>query len=223
MERIRIVVVDDHPIMRDALASYFGTEDDLEVVGRAGSGEEALQVCERTRPDVVLMDLKMPGMDGLTATRVLRSRHEDLDVVVLTTFARIDLVVDALLAGASGYLLKESRPEDILTGVRAAAAGQMTLGPEVSRAVVEAAARSRQARVSGPDPSALDLTAADREVLALLAGGLTNAEIAKELSLAESTVKTRLGHLCTKFGVRSRLQVLIRACEWGLVTPRLRQ
>lgn len=171
------------------------------------------------------MDLKMPEMDGLTATRMIVSRHPSVRVVALTTFARRDIVVEAILAGAAGYLLKESEPEAVIAGVRAVMVGQVTVSPEIARGVVE----TFSAQVGGKatprqvDMNPVELSNADDDVLKLLAEGLSNAVIAEELCLSESAVKQRIGHLAKKLGVRSRLEVLVRACELGLVTPRLRR
>lgn len=222
---VRLVVTDDHPIMRQALAGYFSRVEEIEVVGQASNGREAVELVDQLLPDVVLMDLKMPEMDGLTATRMIVSRHPSVRVVALTTFARRDIVVEAILAGAAGYLLKESEPEAVIAGVRAVMAGQVTVSPEIARGVVE----TFSAQVGGKatprhvDMSPVELSNADDDVLKLLAEGLSNTVIAEELCLSESAVKQRIGHLAKKLGVRSRLEVLVRACELGLVTPRLRR
>ena len=221
---VRLVVTDDHPIMRQALAGYFSRVEEMEVVGQATNGREAVELVDQLLPDVVLMDLKMPEMDGLTATRMIVSRHPSVRVVALTTFARRDIVVEAILAGAAGYLLKESEPEAVIAGVRAVMAGQVTVSPEIARGVVEVFS----ARPCGGGSHQIDLTPvklsdADDDVLKLLAEGLSTAAIADELCLSESAVKQRLGHLAKKLGVRSRLEVLVRACELGLVIPRLRR
>ena len=215
---VRLVVTDDHPIMRQALAGYFSRVEEMEVVGQASNGREAVELVDQLLPDVVLMDLKMPEMDGLTATRMIVSRHPSVRVVALTTFARRDIVVEAILAGAAGYLLKESEPEAVIAGVRAVMAGQVTVSPEIARGVVE----TFSAQVGGT-ATPRQLSNADDDVLKLLAEGLSNAVIAEELCLSESAVKQRIGHLAKKLGVRSRLEVLVRACELGLVTPRLRR
>lgn len=221
---IRLVVADDHPIMREALAGYFSRVDEMEVVGRASNGREAVTLVDEVVPDVVLMDLKMPEMDGLAATRVITSQHPSVRVVALTTFARQDIVVEAILAGASGYLLKESEPEAVIAGVRAVTTGQMTLSPEIARGVVEQVSARQSSSTPRPAGEAgIELSDSDRDVLNLLAESLSNAAIAQELFLSESAVKQRLGHLAKKLGVRSRLEILVRACELGLVTPHLRR
>ncbi|WCC80695.1 response regulator transcription factor [Cutibacterium equinum] len=221
---VRLVVTDDHPIMRQALAGYFSRLEDMEVVGQASNGREAVELVDELEPDVVLMDLKMPEMDGLTATRMIVSRHPSVRVVALTTFARRDIVVEAILAGAAGYLLKESEPEAVIAGVRAVMAGQVSVSPEIARGVVEAfAAQSKDNETRQVDLAPVELSESDSAVLKLLAEGLSNAAIAEELCLSESAVKQRIGHLAKKLGVRSRLEVLVRACELGLATPRLRR
>ncbi|MSS45703.1 response regulator transcription factor [Cutibacterium sp. WCA-380-WT-3A] len=221
---VRLVVADDHPIMRQALAGYFSRVEEMEVVGQATNGREAVDLVDELLPDVVLMDLKMPEMDGLAATRMIASRHPSVRVVALTTFARRDIVVGAILAGASGYLLKESEPEAVIAGVRAVMAGQVTVSPEVARGVVEAfSSQPSGGQSHRVDMTPVELSDADDDVLQLLAEGLPNAVIADELCLSESAVKQRLGHLAKKLGVRSRLEILVRACELGLVTPRLRR
>ena len=221
---VRLVVADDHPIMRQALAGYFSHVEEMEVVGQATNGREAVELVDQLLPDGVHMDLKMPELNGITATRMIVPRHPSILVVALTTFARRDIVVEAILAGASGYLLKESEPEAVIAGVRAVMAGQVTVSPEIARGVVAAfSARRSGGGTHQVDMTRVELSDADDDVLKLLAEGLPNAAIADELCLSESAVKQRLGHLAKKLGVRSRLEVLVRACELGLVTPRLRR
>ncbi|MEP9383189.1 response regulator transcription factor [Nocardioides sp. KR10-350] len=213
---IRVVVVDDQALVRRGFAMILGEEDDLEVVGEAGDGREALAVCAREHPDVVLMDVRMPVMDGVEAARRLTS-GSSVRVLMLTTFDLDGHVYDAIRAGASGFLLKDVRPDDLAHAVRTIAAGDMLLAPAITRRLVEEF-------VSGPgpdrSPAELDrLTERERDVLVLVAGGLSNAEIAATLVLSETTVKTHVTRILTKLGLRDRVQAAVLAYETGLVRP----
>jgi DNA-binding NarL/FixJ family response regulator len=215
-DRLRVLLVDDHAMVRSGFAMVLSVEDDIEVVGEAADGLQAIVQARATRPDVVLMDVQMPRMDGIEATRHLVA--EDLGhVVIVTTFDRDDYLFDALQAGASGFLLKNAGPEQLLDAVRAAGRGHALLAPEVTRRVIGAMSRERAA--SGrPEPATLArLTAREREVLVLLGRGRSNAEIAGELVLGEATVKTHVSNVLAKLHLRDRVQAVVYAYEAGLV------
>jgi DNA-binding NarL/FixJ family response regulator len=211
---IRVLVVDDQALVRAGFRMIIDDQDDMRVVGEAADGSDAVARARMTRPDVVLMDIRMPHMDGIEATRHIAGPAR---VVILTTYDLDEYVFDALAAGASGFLLKDVSPEELVNAVRIIAGGQALLAPTVTRRLIEQFARMR------PGPQAADSLAAltDREtdVLRLLARGLSNAEIARALLLGESTVKTHIGHIFDKLALRDRVQAVIRAYEAGLVTP----
>jgi len=217
---IRVVVVDDQELVRTGFSMILDVEDDIEVVGSASDGAEALDRCAALRPDVVLMDVRMPHVDGIEATRRLRSSGLDARVLVLTTFDLDEYVFEAVRAGASGFLLKDAPPEDLVHAVRVVAAGDALLAPSATRRVIE-----RFAQVAGPGAVAVHdvridrLTEREREVLVLMARGLSNVEIADELVLGEATVKTHVGRVLMKLGVRDRVQAVVLAYELGVVTP----
>ena len=209
---IRVVVVDDQQIVREGFGALLNTQPDIEVVATAADGAEALAVCEEHRPDVVLMDIRMPVMDGIEATRRLTSK-----VLVLTTFDLDEYVYDALIAGASGFLLKDVPAERLFDAVRVIAAGEALLAPSITRRLIGEFARQRPR----PKPEALrDLTPRETEVLRLIAEGLSNAEIAARLVVSDETVKTHVSRVLFKLGLRDRTQAVITAYESGLVTPR---
>ncbi|MDQ2756043.1 MAG: response regulator transcription factor [Actinomycetota bacterium] len=222
MRPLRVVVVDDQPLLRSGLAMILSVEDDLEVVGEAGDGAEAVRVVAALRPDVVLMDVQMPVMDGIEATREIVAA--DLArVVILTTFDRDDYLVDALRAGASGFLLKNAEAERLVEAVRVVGSGHALLAPEVTMRVIE------QMRAEAP-PGALApparrvpalelLTPREHEVLVLLGRGLSNAEIAGRLFVGDATVKTHVSNLFAKLHLRDRVQAVVLAHEAGLVLP----
>jgi DNA-binding NarL/FixJ family response regulator len=213
---LRVVLVDDQDLVRTGFRLILSVEDDIEVVGEAGDGDTAVELVDRLRPDVVLMDVQMPGTDGVRATeRIVRAG--DAAVVMLTTFDRDDYLFDALQAGASGFLLKNARPEELVAAVRTAAAGQALLAPEATRRVIARFTGSSGA-VYRPDLLA-GLTDREREVLEAVARGHTNAEIAGQLHLGEATVKTHVSRVLAKLGVRDRVQAVVLAYESGLVTP----
>lgn len=215
---LRVLLVDDHAMVRSGFAMVLSVEDDVEVVGEAADGLQALEAARASRPDVVLMDVQMPRMDGIEATRQLVA--EDLGhVVIVTTFDRDDYLFDALRAGASGFLLKNAGPEQLLDAVRAAGRGHALLAPEVTRRVI-----GRMAGEGGsparPEPKELGLlTAREREVLVLLGRGLSNGEIAAELVLGEATVKTHVSNVLAKLHLRDRVQAVVWAYEAGLILP----
>jgi DNA-binding NarL/FixJ family response regulator len=215
---IRVLVVDDQELVRSGFCVILDAADGIAVAGEAGNGEAAVAAVADTHPDVVLMDIRMPGMDGLEATRLITGAGDGPKVVMLTTFDLDDYVYEALRAGASGFLLKDSPRHDLIAAVRAAAAGDALLAPSVTRTLIEAFAR--RPPEAAPSPSRLaSLTARERDVLLLLARGRSNAEIAATLFVSEATVKTHVGNLLAKLLLRDRVQAVILAYETGLVTP----
>lgn len=214
--RTRVLLVDDQELVRSGFRMILGTEGDLEVVGEAADGAAAVEAVGRLAPDVVLMDVQMPGTDGLTATRkvlaVSRAR-----VVVLTTFDRDDYLFAALESGASGFLLKNASPEDLVRAVRVVAGGEALLAPAVTARVI-ATFTGRPGRASRPD-LLTGLTDRERDVLVLVARGLSNGEIATHLVLGEATVKTHVSRLLAKLGLRDRVQLVVHAYETGVVAP----
>ncbi|MFI9010884.1 response regulator [Actinosynnema sp. NPDC053489] len=216
---LRVVLADDHDLVRAGFRVILGTEDDIEVVGEARDGAEAVAVVGRLRPDVVLMDVQMPGVDGLEATRRILGPDgsgNPIKVVILTTFDREDYLFEALRAGASGFLLKNASPEDLVDSVRVVARGDALLSPEVTRRVI--------ARFAGPAPAAParrppELTDREFEVLVHLARGSSNAEIAAALYLGETTVKTHVSRILAKLGLRDRTHAVVFAYEHGIVEP----
>ncbi len=213
---VRVVLVDDQALLRAGIGTILSAHPGIEVVGEAGSGVQALEVVRATRPDVVCMDVQMPDMDGLEATRRIVADPDLLAaVVVLTTFNRDDYLVDALRAGAVGYLLKTSRPEQLTEAVLSAAAGEGLLSPEVTRAVIARAVSERPPSRPAPQP-VVPLTEREQEVLTLVARGLNNDEIAAELVVSRATVKTHVSNLLAKLGLRDRVQAVVYAHEHGL-------
>jgi DNA-binding NarL/FixJ family response regulator len=211
--RLRVVIADDQPLMRAGFKTVLEATGTIEVVGEAGDGEEAVRVAEALEPDVVLMDIQMPRLDGIEATRRMPRRK----VLILTTFGLDDYIVDALRAGASGFLLKDARPQELVGAVRAVAAGDAVLSAPVTRRLLDQVAHRLPAAVTRiPD----GLTEREHEVWRLLAGGLSNAEIATALTVSEATVKTHVSNLLGKLGLRDRVQAVILAYESGLVTVR---
>ena len=213
MSRIRVVIADDQPLMRAGFRTVLEATGSIEVVAEAGDGEAAVRAATEQRPDVVLMDIRMPGLDGIEATRRLpRDR-----VLVLTTFGLDEYIVEALRAGASGFLTKDAPAHELVAAVRAVAAGDAVLSPMVTRQLLDRVARRLPAVVPAPGDGLATLTEREREVLGLVAAGLSNAEIAAALVVAEPTVKTHVSHLLGKLGLRDRVQAVIYAYETGLV------
>ncbi|MDF9877810.1 DNA-binding NarL/FixJ family response regulator [Cellulosimicrobium cellulans] len=211
---VRVVVADDQPVVRHGFAAILDAADGLEVVGSAGDGRELLDVVAAVRPDVAVVDVRMPRLDGIAATRELVARHPGTRVLVLTTFDLDEYVYDALRAGASGFLLKDVPAPRLVEGVRLVADGSMLLGPNVTRRLVgDFAARSP----SRPFPGVDDLTAREREVLLAVARGLSNAEIGAELFISETTVKSHVSESLRKTGCRDRVQLVVAAYASGLV------
>jgi DNA-binding NarL/FixJ family response regulator len=225
-----VLIVDDQRLVRAGLRVLLEQHDDLEVAGEAGDGAEAIALVERRRPDVVLMDIRMPGVDGLEATRRVLAEHGDaVRVIVLTTFDADAYVFEALRAGASGFLLKDTPEEQLVAAIRVVAGGEAMLAPAVTRRLVErfaalpgegGAATARSAATDGAGARALaELTAREREVLAELARGRSNAEIAEALVVTRHTVKTHVARLLMKLGLRDRVQLVVLAYESGFVAP----
>ncbi|WP_432839273.1 response regulator [Dactylosporangium sp. CA-092794] len=217
---IRVVVADDQTAVREGLAVMLGLLDDVEVVGEAADGEQALELVARHRPDVVLMDLRMPRRDGVEATGLIRAEHPETRVVVLTTYADDEHILSALRAGALGYLTKDAGRVQIAQAVRAAAAGQSVLDAHVQQRLLAAAVEGRPPSPCAPAPAAGPLpdglTAREAEVLGLIAAGLSNREIAQRLYVTEVTVKSHVNRLFAKTGVRDRAQAVRYAYEHGL-------
>lgn len=210
-DKIRVLIVDDHAVVRSGLATFLMACDDMELVGEAAGGEQALRLCERARPDVVLMDLMMPGMDGATATRLIRQRCPDIQVVALTSFKEQELVQGALQAGAIGYLLKDISADELASAIRAAYAGKPTLAAEAAQALIRAAL--------GPaDRLGADLTEREREVLALMVEGLNNKEIAERLVVSVSTAKFHVSSILSKLGAATRTEAVALALQHKLVS-----
>ncbi|GAA1689972.1 response regulator [Kribbella sp. NPDC056951] len=213
---VRVLVVDDQTVVRAGFAAIVDAEPDLTVVGQAGDGAEAVALAAEVDPDVVLMDIRMPGLDGLSATRLLTEKGDRPRVLVLTTFDLDEYVYEALRSGASGFLLKDAQADDLLTAIRVVAAGDGMLAPAVTRRLIQAFAAG--APTTTKDLS--KLTPREREVLTLIAAGLTNAEIADRLGVTIGTTKTHVNALLTKLNARDRVQATIIAYDLGLVRPR---
>jgi DNA-binding NarL/FixJ family response regulator len=218
---LRIVVADDQRAVREALATVLDAEPGLEVVGLAADGEEAVELSHRFSPDVVLMDLHMPNVDGVTATRRLATERPDVKVVVLTTFADDASILAALEAGASGFLTKDAGREQIALAVRSAAAGQAVLDPVAQASLLRAATPSDAVASTSSEPAPLpdDLTPREADVLRAIASGHSNPEIATELFISEVTVKSHINHLFAKIRARSRAEAVRYAYDHGLVSP----
>jgi DNA-binding NarL/FixJ family response regulator len=217
---IKVAVVDDQALIRTGLRTMLSHDPGIEIVGEADDGEKAVLLARRHRPDVVLMDIRMPVLDGIAATRAITvdPGMAAVRVVILTTFDLDDYVYAAIRAGASGFLLKDARPEDILAAVRVVAAGDALLAPGVTRRLIEEFAQ-RPEVASVPGPGLAALTEREREVLALVGRGLSNAEIAERLYVSPATAKTHVSHIMTKIDARDRAQLVVLAYESGLVRP----
>jgi NarL family two-component system response regulator LiaR len=206
---IRILLTDDHMVVRSGLSTVLAVYDDMEMVGQAGDGEEAIRLCEKLQPDVVLMDLLMPRMDGVTATRIIKERWPGIQVIALTSFKEKEYVEGALKAGAGGYLLKNVSAEELVNAVRRAVAGQPSLSPEAAQVLIQ--------RVNEPSPPGRDMTEREREILALMVEGLSNNEIAERLIVSPSTAKFHVSNILSKLGVASRTEAVALAVKHHLV------
>ena len=215
---IGIVVADDHEVVRAGFAAILDTQPDFTVLGTAADGAEAVRTCQERSPDVVLMDIRMPGIDGIEATRQLTSARRAPRVLVLTTFDLDEYVYDALRAGASGFLLKDVTAERLFDAVRVIAAGDALLAPTITKRLIGEFARQRP-RAAPAEPAFGALTPRETEVLRLIAGGLSNPEIAERLVVTEETVKTHVSRVLSKLGLRDRTQAVVAAYESGLVVP----
>ncbi|WP_018812014.1 response regulator [Salinispora pacifica] len=216
---IRVMLADDQTLVRAGLRSLLQSEPDIELVGEAADGEQTLRVAAQARPDVLLMDIRMPRMDGIEATRRIAAQPalSGIRIVILTTFEHDQYIFRSLRAGASGFLVKDIEPAALLQAVRVVATGEALLAPSVTRRLIaEYAARSHEPPVS---PDLDQLTAREREVLVLVARGLTNRELAERMSCSVATAKTHVSRVMTKLGARDRVQLVVLAYEWGLVRP----
>lgn len=208
-KRIRVLIVDDHEVVRRGLALFLLPFDDFELVGAASDGLEALTVCEEVKPDVILMDIVMPGMDGVAATRVIREKYPATQIIGLSTFKDEDMVREMLKSGATGYLLKNAAIDELANAIRTAMTGKMILSPEAAKALIHAPAR--------PVASRYNLTEREREVLGLMVEGLNNIEIAGRLFVARSTVKFHVSSILAKLNVTSRVEAVSLALQVGLI------
>jgi DNA-binding NarL/FixJ family response regulator len=214
-----VLIADDQALVRVGLRKILEAEPETAVVGEAGDGEDAVAEARRLRPDVVLMDIRMPVLDGIEATRRIVTAQPATRVLMLTTFGLDAYVYDALRAGASGFMLKDAPPEEIAAAVQIVARGDALLAPTVTRAVIEEFARHRPAVEAEPPPAVAELTPREHEVFDLLARGLSNPEICKQLVISEATAKTHVAHILQKLDLRDRVQLVIYAYESGLVAP----
>jgi DNA-binding NarL/FixJ family response regulator len=215
---IRILIADDQALVRVGFRLILETESDFSVVAEAGDGAEAVKSARASTPDIVLMDIRMPALDGLEATRRIMADPNPPRVLILTTFDLDEYVFDALKAGASGFLLKDVSPEELIAAVRVVARGESLLAPSVTRRLIEAFIRDRPVTPAGA-PHLSELTAREREIFALLGRGLSNDEIAAQLIVSNTTVRTHVGHVLRKLGLRDRIQAVVLAYETGLVRP----
>jgi DNA-binding NarL/FixJ family response regulator len=212
---LRVVIADDQPLMRAGFKAVLEATGTIEVVAEAETGEQAVRAATEHSPDVVLMDIRMPGMDGIEATRRLPRQR----VLILTTFGLDDYIIDALRAGASGFLLKDAPTHEVVAAVRAVAAGDAVLAPSVTRQLLDQVGRRLPAAVSRTAPSDAELTDRERQILGMLAAGMSNSEISQALVLSEATVKTHVSNVLGKLGLRDRVQAVIYAYETGLIAP----
>ncbi|HSF80644.1 MAG TPA: response regulator transcription factor [Anaerolineales bacterium] len=208
---IKVIIVDDHSVVRQGLRMFLALEEDIEILGEAGNGQEAVTMVQKLQPDVVIMDLLMPVMDGVTATEIIRREHPDTEVLALTSVLEDAQIVNAIRAGAIGYLLKDTQADELCRAIRAAAAGQVQLSPKVAERLM------REIKTPKDPLDEVQLTEREIDVLRLLAGGKANKEIAQELHISETTVKTHVSNILMKLGVPSRTQAALYAVRVGLV------
>jgi DNA-binding NarL/FixJ family response regulator len=216
---ISVLLVDDQELMRMGLSMVLGAQTDIDVVGEAADGASAIAAAARLSPDVVLMDVRMPGIDGVSATERIIASQPGVRVIVMTTFDLDEHALGALRAGASGFLLKDTPPEDLVSAIRSVAAGDAVVSPRVTRRLISRMVDGERRTTVGTSAEVESLTDREREVLLLIAAGNSNAEIAAHLFLSEATVKTHVGRVLTKLGLRDRVQAVVLAYELGLVTP----
>jgi DNA-binding NarL/FixJ family response regulator len=216
---IRVLLVDDQALVRSGFRLILETREDLEVVGEAEDGREAVELGRNLRPDVILMDVRMPNVDGVEATRRLSALGSTARVLILTTFDLDEYVYEAIRAGASGFLLKDVQPAQLVDAIRVVAAGEALLAPTVTRRLLDRFAATLPPAEQRPPPALATLTERELEVLKLLAGGLSNAELAERLFLSETTVKSHISSVLKKLGLRDRVQAVVLAYEAGLVRP----
>ncbi|WP_406201770.1 response regulator transcription factor [Kitasatospora sp. NBC_01560] len=216
---VRVVLADDQPLIRAGLVMVIADIPDIEVVGEAGTGAEAVQLVRDLKPDIVVMDIRMPGMDGIEATRMITKEAGAPNVIVLTTFDDDDNVYDALRAGASGFLVKDMALDDIITAVRVVAAGDALIAPKVTRRLIEEFADRPQRATAAPSKEIQGITDRELEVLTLIGRGMSNARIAETMYISGATVKTYVTRLLAKLGARDRVHLVIIAYEHHLVTP----
>jgi DNA-binding NarL/FixJ family response regulator len=221
VKKVRVLLVDDDDLMRAGLKAMLSSDESIDVVGEAADGRAAVREAQARTPDVILMDVRMPDLDGISATREIVSTSPNAKVMILTTFEQDDYIFGALNAGASGFLLKRTRPEDLIAAIHTVAAGDSLLSPSVTRTVIERMAR-QPALDAAAEARLDDLTAREREVLGLIARGLSNTEIAATLVIEESTVKTHVKHILRKLRLRDRVQAVVFAYEAGLIRPEAR-
>jgi NarL family two-component system response regulator LiaR len=206
---IRVLLVDDHMVVRSGLSTVLTVYDDLQLVGEAGDGEEAVRLCESLQPDVVLMDLVMPKVDGVTATKTIKERWPNIQIIALTSFKEKEYVEGALKAGASGYLLKNVSAEELVAAIRRVTTGQPSLSPEAAQVLIQ--------KVNEPPTPGQDMTEREREILALMVEGLANNEIAERLTVSQSTVKFHVSNILSKLGVTGRTEAVALAVKYHLV------
>ena len=214
-----LLIADDQALVRVGLRKILENEPEMTVIGEAANGDDAVASARSLRPDLVLMDIRMPVLDGIEATRRIVRAQPATRVLILTTFGLDTYVYDALRAGASGFMLKDAPPEEIVAAVRIVASGEALLAPAVTRAVIEEFARQPAAAAPGPPPAVVELTPREQEVLALLVRGLSNPEICERLVISEATAKTHVAHILQKLDLRDRVQAVIYAYETGLAAP----
>ncbi|MFF5922859.1 response regulator [Streptomyces flavochromogenes] len=218
-----VLIADDQPMQRFGFRMLLESQDDMTVVGEASNGTEAIRLVDRHHPDVVLMDIRMPGLDGIEATRRIVATGDRTRILIVTTFDLDEYAYDGLRAGASGFLVKDAQPEELLAGIRAVASGDAVVAPSLTRRLLDAYIHhlpsSATAEQNPEDPRLASLTEREREILTVIGQGWTNTEIAERLHLAESTVKTHVGRILAKTGARDRVQAVILAYDTQLVTP----